>query len=130
MELDGAEFALAVAVAGVTVPGEAHGHGAVTGEGNEAEAVGDELVVEDGGVDVDLHQVDGDGGHLRDHDTPEGVGHAGVGIAELELAVVIFELSDLQLGKSLVRHALHSRSDCSSLPARANSTLVSALRSL
>lgn len=50
------ELALAVAIAGVAVPGEAHGHGVVAGEGNEAEAVGDELVVEDGGVDLNLHR--------------------------------------------------------------------------
>ncbi|KAI4367998.1 hypothetical protein MLD38_016615 [Melastoma candidum] len=45
VELDGAELALAVAVA---VAGEAHGHGTIAGEEDEAEVVGDGLVVEDG----------------------------------------------------------------------------------
>lgn len=89
VELDGAELALAITVAGVAVAGEAHGHGAFTGEGDEAEAVGDELVVEDGRVDLDLDEVDGDGGDLGDHDAAEGVGHAGVGVSELELGVVV-----------------------------------------
>ncbi|KAK9108022.1 hypothetical protein Syun_024033 [Stephania yunnanensis] len=47
LELDGAVLALAVSVACVGVAGESHGHGAVAGEGDETEAVGDELVVED-----------------------------------------------------------------------------------
>lgn len=107
VELDGAELALAVTVAGVTVTGEAHGHGTFTGEGDEAEAVGDELVVEDGGVDLDLYEVDGDGGDLGDHDAAEGVGHAGVGVAELELCVVVLQLPELDSGEPLVRHSPH-----------------------
>lgn len=77
-ELDGAELALPVAIAGVAVAGEAHGHGVVAGKGDEAQAMGDELVVEDGGVDLDLHQVDGDGRHLRQHHATQGVRHARV----------------------------------------------------
>lgn len=107
MELDGAELALAVAVAGVAVTWEAHGHGAVTGERNEAEAVGNELVVEDGGVDFDLDEVDGDGGDFGDHDAAEGVGDAGVGVSELELEVVVFELSDFDSGSACVWCSLH-----------------------
>lgn len=107
VELDGAELALAVTVAGVAVAGEAHGHGTFTGEGDEAEAVGDELVVEDGGVDLDLDEVDGDGGDLRDHDAAEGVGHAGVGVAELEFGEVVLQIPDLNLGEPLVRQSPH-----------------------
>jgi hypothetical protein len=105
VELDGAVLAGAVAVAGVAVAGEAHGHGGGGGEGDEAEAVGDELVVEDGGVDLDLDEVDGDGGDLGDHDAAEGVGHAGVGVAELELGVVVLQLADPHPREPLVRHA-------------------------
>lgn len=66
VELDRAKLALAVTVTGVAVTWEAHAHGAFAGEGNEAEAVSDELVVEDGGVDLDFDEVDGDGGDLGD----------------------------------------------------------------
>lgn len=64
--------------------------------------MGDELVVEDGGVDLDLDEVDGDGGDLGDHHAAEGVGHARVGLSELELAVIVLHFSDPDLGKSLV----------------------------
>lgn len=66
VELDRAEVTVAIAIArGGTVSKEAHGHCAVTGEGDEAETVGDELVVEDGGILLNLDEVDGDGGHLH-----------------------------------------------------------------
>lgn len=107
VELDGAELALAVAVAGVAVPREPHGHGAVAGERDEAEAVGDELVVEDGGVDLDLDEVDGDGRDLRDHHAPQRVGHAGVRVSQLELQVIVLHFPDLHLRKPLVRFAFH-----------------------
>lgn len=109
VELDGAELALAVAVAGVAVAGEAHGHGALGGEGDEAEAVGDELVVEDGGVDLDLDEVDGDDGDLGDHDAAKGVGDAGVRVAELELEVIVLHFPYLHLREPLVRRAFHRR---------------------
>ncbi|KAK9094427.1 hypothetical protein Scep_025896 [Stephania cephalantha] len=46
-ELDGARLALVVSVACVAIAGESHGHGTVAAGGDETEAVGDELVVED-----------------------------------------------------------------------------------
>lgn len=105
VELNGAVLAGAVAVAGVAIPGEAHLHGGGGGEGDEPQAVRDELVVEDGGVDLDLDEVYGDGGDLGDHDAAEGVGHAGVGVAELELGVVVLELADPNAREALVRRA-------------------------
>lgn len=106
-ELDGAELALAVSVAGVAVAGEAHRHGAVAGEGDEAEAVGDELVVEDGGVHLDLHQVDRQRRHLRQHHAPKGVRHARVRLTELKLQVLVLHLPNLHLRKTLVRNPFH-----------------------
>lgn len=102
LELNGAELALSVAVTGVAVAREAHAHGAFTGEGDETEAVGDELVVEDGGVDLDLHQVDGHGGHLRYHHAPQSVRHAGISLPQLELYDVVPHLSYLHLREPLV----------------------------
>ncbi len=43
--------------------------------------MGDELVVEDGGVDLDLDKVDGDGWDLGDHHAPQRVGQAGIGLS-------------------------------------------------
>lgn len=112
-ELDGAIVALAVAVAGVAVAGEAHGPGAVAGERDEAEAVGYELVIEDGGVHLDLDQVDGDGRHLGNHHPPERVRHGGIGVAQLELAVVVLHLPDPHPREPLVARssdaAVHRR---------------------
>ena len=102
MELDGAILALAIAIARVTIPREAHAHGKVAGEGDEAEAVGDELVVEDGGVDLNLDEINGNGGHLGDHHAAESVGHARIGVGEIELEVVVLHLSDSNLRESLV----------------------------
>lgn len=70
----------------------------------------DELIVEDGGVDLDFDEVDGDGGDLGDHHAPKRVGHGGVGVPELEFGVVVFELADFDLRESLVRRAIHRRS--------------------
>lgn len=108
MELDGAELALAVTVASVTVTGESHGHGAFAGERDEAEAMGNELVIKDGGVDFDFDEVDSDGGDLGDHDAAEGVGHGGVGVSKLEFRVVVLQFADFDLGESLVRNSFHN----------------------
>lgn len=102
MKLDGAVLALAVAVAGVAVPGEAHGHGTLADERDQAQAVGDELVVEDGGVHLDFHQIYGDCGDFGDHDAAESVGDAGVGLPQLEPHVVILHLPNFDFGESLV----------------------------
>lgn len=107
MELNGAELALTVTVASVTVTREAHRHGAFAGERDETEAMGNELVVKDGGVYFDFDEVNSDGGDLGDHDAAEGIGHGGIGIAKLKLSVVILQLSDFNLRESLVRYSLH-----------------------
>lgn len=62
----------------------------------------DELVVENGGVDFDLDEIDSDGRDFGDHHAPESVGDAGVGVAELEFGVVVFEFADLDGGIALV----------------------------
>jgi hypothetical protein len=105
VKLDGAVLAGAVAVASVAVPREAHLHGGGGGERDEPQTVGDELVVEDGGVNLDLYEIDGDSWDFGDHDAAEGVGHASVGVAEFELGVVVLELADPNAGEALVRCA-------------------------
>lgn len=105
VKLDGAELALAVTVASVTVTREAHAHGSVTGERDETESVSDELVVEDRGVDLDFNEVDGDGRDLRDHHAPKRVGHTRVRLSKLELDHVVLHFPDLHLRESLVRHS-------------------------
>lgn len=103
VELDGAVLAGSVSVARVAVSGEAHAHGGGGGERDESQAVRDELVVEDGGVDLDLDEVNGDGGDLRNHDAAKGVGHARVRVTELELGVVVLQFTDPHPGEALVR---------------------------
>lgn len=72
IEDDGAALAFAAAVAVAVVD---HVCVAVAGvEGDEAEAVGDEFVGEDGGVAQHLDLVDGDGGDFGEDSTAEGVG--------------------------------------------------------
>lgn len=88
---------MAGAVAGAAVLGEAHGGGAVAGERDEAEAVGNELVIEDGGVGLEVDEVDGHRRHLGEHNPPERVGHAPVGAAELELDELVAHFQYLHL---------------------------------
>ena len=114
MELDGTKLALAVTVACVTVARESHGHGSLTGERNESESVGDELVIENRGVNLDFDKVNGNGGNFGDHDTAESVGHAGIGLTELELGVVVLDFPDLDFWETLVGYSFHCCSSSSS----------------
>lgn len=43
-------------------------------EGDEAEPVGEDLVLDDGGVVLDVDVLDGEGRDLGDEDAAEGVG--------------------------------------------------------
>jgi hypothetical protein len=96
-----------VAVTGIAVAGESHFHGAVADERDEAEPVREELVVEHRGVGLDLHQVDGQRGHFRDHDAPQRIGNAGVRVAQLELHHIVLHVADAHCWKPLIRHILH-----------------------
>ena len=58
------EALLAITIASITITGEFHVDSAGGSEGDEAEAVGYELIVEDRGVHLDLHKVNGDGGNF------------------------------------------------------------------
>ena len=73
-------------------------------DGDQAEPVGDVLVVQDGGVVMEFHQIDGQGGHLANHNAPEGVGHARVRVGQDEAHLVRGKIEDLHLGKPLVGH--------------------------
>ncbi len=73
-------------------------------DGDQAEPMGDVLVVQDGGVVMEFHQIDGQGGHLANHNAPEGVGHARVRVGQDEAHLVRGKVEDLHLGKPLVGH--------------------------
>ena len=62
------------------------------GEGDETQALGEDFVLDDGGVVLNVDTLDGEGGDFVDHDAPEGVGNGGVHADEGEsgFAVVIF----------------------------------------
>lgn len=65
----------------------------VAGEGDEAETVGEDLVLDDGGVVLYVDILYGDGRDLCDEDAAEGVGDGGVdtneGEGSLMLGVVV-----------------------------------------
>ncbi|GAV81674.1 hypothetical protein CFOL_v3_25128 [Cephalotus follicularis] len=107
VKLDGAEFALAVSITSVAVSREAHAHCALACQRYEAEPVGDELVVENRRIHLDLDEVDGDRWDLGDHDTPERVCHGRVRLPELEFHVVVFHFSDFDFWEALVGDSLH-----------------------
>ena len=89
-ELDGA---VGAEVGAGAVPGVLHGaDGLVGGEGDEAEAVGDELVGNDGGVGLELDPVDGHDRRLGDHDAADRVGRGQVGVLDLELDQLVAQL--------------------------------------
>lgn len=67
----------------------------VADEGNQADTLAQELVVQDGGVLDDADQMRGEGRHFRDHDPAEGVGEADVASGEGELDGVLGDLKDL-----------------------------------
>lgn len=54
-------------------------------ERDETQAVGEEFVGKDGGVAVDFHEIDGEGGDLREHYAPQGVGEGEGGVLEDEI---------------------------------------------
>jgi len=81
-ETNAACVAVLVAVAVSRVPEVLNilGH-----EGDETETVGDELVGEDGAVDFDLDEVDGEGGDF-------GLDYAADGVCEGEVGACHFEI--------------------------------------
>lgn len=82
-------------VAVFTVAGVGEEGGAVEAvERDETEAVGDELVRQDGGVGYDVDEVDGEGGDLGEHGAAERVGEGEGGGLQDEVDAVLFGLVD------------------------------------
>lgn len=61
--------------------------GLAAGEGDQAQTVGQHLVLDDARIVVNEDGLDGEGGDLGDQDPPEGVGDGGVDADEGELRV-------------------------------------------
>lgn len=61
-------------------------------EGDEAEAVGDELVWQDGGVGFDFYEVDCHGGDFSEDNAAEGIGEGEVDGVEAEVDAEGFSL--------------------------------------
>lgn len=72
MKLDRAVLATFVAI---TVAGVLQIFTAFAVERDETEAVGNELVREDGGIRGYVNEIDGKGGYFGEHDPAEGIGH-------------------------------------------------------
>ena len=66
-------------------------------DGNEADAVSDELVVKGARVLLDLNKIEGHSGDFRNDDPAQGIGHCQVSVQQLELDHVAGELKDLDL---------------------------------
>lgn len=62
--------------------------GGVAGEGDEAEAVGEDFVLDDGGIVVNEDVFDGEGGDFGEEDAAEGVCNGGVDADQGEGSVV------------------------------------------
>lgn len=86
----------------LVVPGQPAEGVAAAAEGDQAEAVGEDFVLDDGGVLVDVDVFDGEGGDLGDEDAAEGVGERGVdageGEGQVELGALVGELDVRALG--------------------------------
>lgn len=61
----------------------------VSGEGDEAETVGEDLVLDDGRIVLDIDVLDGEGGYLGDEDAAEGVCDGGIDADEGEGGFVL-----------------------------------------
>ena len=80
-------------VAVLAVPGVGEECGAVEAvERDKAEAVGDELVGENGSVGYDVDKVDSEGGDLGEHGAAKGVGKGEGGGLQDEIDAVLFGL--------------------------------------
>ena len=67
------------------ISGILHGiHGFVGGQGNQSDSMRQELVTQNGGIGFQLNPIDGHDGRLGDHDPPDGIGHAQIGVFQLE----------------------------------------------
>lgn len=91
-----AEF-VAVAVAGVQ-----HVLDAARAERNEAEAMGEEFIGEDGSVGLDLHEIDGDSRDLGQHGAAQAVSEGERGVVENEIDGSRAGVADRHLRPALI----------------------------
>jgi hypothetical protein len=70
--------------------------------------MGNIFVIQDGGVLVELYQVDSQGWTFGNHDTTQRIGNASVGFAQDEFDFMREHVQDLHLGETLVRHSYSS----------------------
>lgn len=97
-------------------------------EGDQAQAVGDELVGQHRGVDVEVDQVNGDGGDFGLDDATQRVGEREIDVVELEIdvdGIGLEEMAEPTVSKASVvsawlrnRHAGGHATDC--LPRRSS----------
>lgn len=81
MQCEGDAAILAVLVA-VAVTGVEHVFGLFRVERNQAQAVGDEFIGEDGGVCFDLDEINGHSGDFGEHGAAQRVGKSKVDVGE------------------------------------------------
>jgi hypothetical protein len=59
---------------------------------NQAQTVGDDFILQSAAVFLEFDEIDGEGGHLGDHDAAQRVGGADVGVEQLEVGEIIAQL--------------------------------------
>ena len=82
-------------------------------QGDEAKAVDRELIGEDGGVGIDLDEIDGYRGNLRQDDAPQGVGEGEVHVPQGEVDMIFARFAHHHLRvvvlNSIDRVVIHGR---------------------
>lgn len=78
-----------------TLPGVLEFIHAVTHEGNQADPLTEEFVVQNAGIFDDGDEMRGEGGYFGDHDASQCVGKADVAAGECELDAFSAEFKDL-----------------------------------
>lgn len=81
MQTEG-DAAIVTVLVAVAVAGVEHVFDLFGVERNKAEAVGDEFISENGGVDLDLDKINGHGGNFGQHGPAQRVGKSKVNVAE------------------------------------------------
>lgn len=112
-ELDAAVFAILLAVAVARVE---HLVGALGVEGDQTQAVGDELVGKHAAILFDFDEVDRDRWDFGEDDAAEGVREGKVDAGEIEVDMIVIRLASSKRVRNRKHHGQHARAFWRVLP--------------